>query len=175
MEWRLISINLCSCNNLTWIPEGNHLRMKKGRVWEFFFSLWAFLVEVSKREYEWRDMGGIYTLSHKKLAVGERVPGYSRYMSGYSGYWGQDTPDSEKFTDGEQLPRDSGDVWILCPDIPVQYPDTPGSAGDFTTLRVQQEISQEGCLQWQVWFSWFLLVLLSTTTTSTPVDQSFSW
>jgi hypothetical protein len=47
-----------------------------------------------------RGYGGIYTPSHRKLAVGERVPRYSGYMSGYSGYWGPETPDLEKFTDG---------------------------------------------------------------------------
>jgi hypothetical protein len=29
-------------------------------------------------------------------------------MSGYSEHWDPDTPDSEQFTDGEHLPRDSG-------------------------------------------------------------------
>jgi hypothetical protein len=57
-------------------------------------------------------------------------------MSGYSRYWGPDTSDSEKFTDGEQLSGDSGYMsgysGHLCLDIPDQYPDTLGSAGDFT-------------------------------------------
>jgi hypothetical protein len=48
-----------------------------------------------------RGYGGIYTPSHRKLAVGERVPKYSGYMSGYSGYRGLETPDSEQFMDGE--------------------------------------------------------------------------
>jgi hypothetical protein len=55
-------------------------------------------------------MGGIYTPSHRKLAVGERVPGYSGFMSGYSGHCGPETPASENFTDGEQLP---GDSWYM--------------------------------------------------------------
>jgi hypothetical protein len=73
--------------------------------------------------------GVIYTPSHRKLAVGERVPGYSGCMSGLSGHWGPETPDSENFTDREQLPGDSGYMsgysGRLCPDI-------PGLARDFT-------------------------------------------
>jgi hypothetical protein len=49
---------------------------------------------------------GIYTHFHRKLAVDERVSGYSGYLSGYS----------ER----------------LCLDIPDQDPDTPGLAGNFT-------------------------------------------
>jgi hypothetical protein len=52
-------------------------------------------------------MGGIYTPSHRKLAVGKRVSGYSGFMSGYSKHWGPEPPDSENFTDGEQLSGDS--------------------------------------------------------------------
>jgi hypothetical protein len=83
-----------------------------------------------------RGYGGIYTPSHRKLAVGERVPGYSGYMSGYSGYRGLETLDLEEFTNGEQLPGDSeymsGYLGHLCPDIPDQDPDTPGLIGNFT-------------------------------------------
>jgi hypothetical protein len=76
-----------------------------------------------------RGYGDIYTSSHRKLSVGERVPGYSGYMSGYvgyisgySGYWGPETPDSEQFMDREQLPENSGYMsryfGRLCLDIP---------------------------------------------------------
>jgi hypothetical protein len=81
-------------------------------------------------------MGGIYTPPHRKLAFGERVTGYSGYMSGYSRHWCPDTPDLEKFMNGEQLPSDSGYMSGYSghpyPDISDQDPDTPGSAGDFT-------------------------------------------
>jgi hypothetical protein len=79
---------------------------------------------------------GIYTHFHRKLAVDERVSGYSGYLSGYSGHWGPETSHSEQFTDGEQLPEDfeymSGYSERLCLDIPDQDPDTPGLAGNFT-------------------------------------------
>jgi hypothetical protein len=74
-------------------------------------------------------LGCIYTPSHRKLAVGERVLGYSGYISGYSGHWVSDIPDLEKFMDAEQLLGDSGYMsgyfGHLCPDI-------LGLAGDFT-------------------------------------------
>jgi hypothetical protein len=81
-------------------------------------------------------MRGIYTSYYRKLAVCKRVPEYSGYMSGYSGHWVPDTSDSVEFTDGEQLPGDSGHMFgysgHLYSGIPDQYPDTLGSAGDFT-------------------------------------------
>jgi hypothetical protein len=47
-----------------------------------------------------------------------------------SGHMGPETPDSENFTDGKQLPEDSGYMsgysGRLCPDIPYKCPDTPG-------------------------------------------------
>jgi hypothetical protein len=83
-----------------------------------------------------RGYGGIYTLSHRKLIVGETIPGYFGYMSGYSGYLGPETPDSKQFTDGEQLHGDSGYMYgyfrHLCLEIPDQDPDTPGLTGNFT-------------------------------------------
>jgi hypothetical protein len=65
MEWKLTSTNLCFCNNLTWIPKGNHSRMKKGGVREFFFSLWDFWLKWA-RVVEWKGYGGyLYPLSQK--------------------------------------------------------------------------------------------------------------
>jgi hypothetical protein len=162
MEWKLTNTNLCSYNKLTWISKGNRSRIKKGAwensatislespneitqerrngAWEnsslacgCFRSKWA---RESLSESLSEGYGGIYTPSHRKLAVGESVPGYSGYISGYSGHWGSDTLDSENFTDGEQLPEDSryisGYSGRLCPDIPDQDTITPGLARDFT-------------------------------------------
>jgi hypothetical protein len=59
-------------------------------------------------------MGGIYSPSHRKLAVGERVPGYSGYISGYSRHFCSDIPDIEQ-------------LWTRnsYPETPGIYPDTP--------------------------------------------------
>jgi hypothetical protein len=43
--------------------------------------------------------GYLYPLS-QKLAVGRRVPGYSGYMSGYSGHLGPETPDQRVLRTG---------------------------------------------------------------------------
>jgi hypothetical protein len=40
----------------------------------------------------------LYPLS-QKLAVGRRIPGYSEYMSGYSGHRSPETPVLEKLSD----------------------------------------------------------------------------
>jgi hypothetical protein len=57
-------------------------------------------------------------------------------MFGYSGYRGPETPNLEKFTDGEHLPGVfgymSGYSRHPCLDIPDQDPDTPGFIGNFT-------------------------------------------
>jgi hypothetical protein len=56
-------------------------------------------------------------------------------MFGYSGYRGPETPDSEQFTDGEQLPGVSGYMSVYsghhCLDIPDQDRDTPSFVGIF--------------------------------------------
>jgi hypothetical protein len=62
-------------------------------------------------------MGGIYTPSHRKLAVGRRVPGYSRYMFGYSGHRGLETPVLEKLRMSNCYPETPG----VCPDTPDHY------------------------------------------------------
>jgi hypothetical protein len=43
-----------------------------------------------------KGYGGIYTPTHRKLAVGRRVPGYSGYISGYSGHRDPETPVPDK-------------------------------------------------------------------------------
>jgi hypothetical protein len=112
MEWKLTSTNFCSCNHLTWIPKGNHSRMKKKGECESSFTCKAFVVKMSQSQYEWRGRGYLYSLS-QKLAVGERVPEYSRYMFGYSGLW-------EIYGPGTVIRRLQVYVRILrtlCPDI----------------------------------------------------------
>jgi hypothetical protein len=61
-----------------------------------------------------KGYGGIYTLSHRKLAVGRRVSGYSGYMSGYSGHRDPETPVPDKLRMSSSYPETPGD----CPDTP---------------------------------------------------------
>jgi hypothetical protein len=58
-------------------------------------------------------MGYLY-LSHKKTSRWQRVPGYSRYMSGYSGHQGLDTPDQRVLRTGNSNSETSG----IRPDTP---------------------------------------------------------
>jgi hypothetical protein len=78
-----------------------------------------------------RGYGGIYTPFHRKLANGERVPGYSGYMFGYSRHSDSDTPDSEQFTDGEHLPRDSGILWTSLSGYSEPGPGHSGFSREF--------------------------------------------
>jgi hypothetical protein len=55
----------------------------------------------------------LYPLS-QKLAVGRRIPGYSGYMSGYSGHRSPETPVPEKLQMSNSYPE-----------TPGYYPDTP--------------------------------------------------
>jgi hypothetical protein len=55
----------------------------------------------------------LYPLT-QKLAVGKRVPGYSGYMSGYSGHLGPDTPDQRVLRTGNSNSETPG----ICPDTP---------------------------------------------------------
>jgi hypothetical protein len=57
--------------------------------------------------------GYLYPLS-QKLAVGRRIPGYSGYMSGYSGHRGPDIPVPEKLQMSNSYPDTPG----YCPDTP---------------------------------------------------------
>jgi hypothetical protein len=57
--------------------------------------------------------GYLYPLS-QKLAVGRRIPGYSGYISGYSGHRGPDIPVPEKLQMSNSYPDTPG----YCPDTP---------------------------------------------------------
>jgi hypothetical protein len=57
--------------------------------------------------------GYLYPLS-QKLAVGRRIPGYSGYISGYSGHRGLETPVLEKLQMSNSYPEIPG----YCPDTP---------------------------------------------------------
>jgi hypothetical protein len=59
-------------------------------------------------------MGGIYTPTHRKLAVRRRVLGYSGYISGYSGHRDPETPVPDKLRMSNGYPETPGD----CPDTP---------------------------------------------------------
>jgi hypothetical protein len=57
--------------------------------------------------------GYLYPLS-QKLTAGRRISGYSRYMSGYSGHRGPETPVPEKLQMSNSYPKTPG----YCPDTP---------------------------------------------------------
>jgi hypothetical protein len=65
----------------------------------------------------------LYPLS-QKLAVGRRVPGYSGYMSGYSGHLGLDTPD-------QRVLRTSNSN----SETPGTRPDTPDTLSGYSGLE----------------------------------------
>jgi hypothetical protein len=61
-----------------------------------------------------KGYGGYLYPHSQKLAVGRRIPGYSGYMSGYSGYRGPETPVPEKLQMSNSYPETPD----YCPDTP---------------------------------------------------------
>jgi hypothetical protein len=135
MEWKLTNTNLCSCNNLTWIPKENHSRMKEGK-WESSpFACRCLLVEMSKREMNEEVWGYLYPLSQKT----RRWVKDTRILQVY--VWilrtlGSGDSGLREASDGEQLPGNSGCLsgysGALCPDIPDYEPDNPDITWNFT-------------------------------------------
>jgi hypothetical protein len=72
-----------------------------------------FCFEIRKRRIN-EGVWGVFIPLSQKLAVGRRIPGYSGYMSGYSGHRGPDIPVPEKLQISNSYPETPG----YCPDTP---------------------------------------------------------
>jgi hypothetical protein len=55
-----------------------------------------------------KGYGGYLYPHSQKLAIGRRIPGYSGYMSGYSGHRGPETPVPEKLQMSNSYPETLG-------------------------------------------------------------------
>jgi hypothetical protein len=66
MEWKLTSTNLCSCNNLTWIPKEIIQELRKGE-WESSLDCGHFWSKWATERSEWGCIG-VFMLPSQKTS-----------------------------------------------------------------------------------------------------------